>query len=301
MESQVLLINSIYMTEVAIGNRKVGYGHPVFIIAEIGINHNGSLDIAKKLIAGAALAGCDAVKFQKRTLELCVPKDQRDIVRDTPWGVLKYIDYRYRVEFGRDEYMEIDGYCKEHGILWFASCWDHESIDFMEQFSLPCYKSSSASLTDRQLLNKTKATGKPLIISTGMSTMAEVESAVAELGKDNLLIAHTNSTYPSPNDELNLRMIKTLQEQYPTVPVGYSGHEAGLPTTMAAVALGATFIERHITLDRAMWGSDQSASVEIKGMINLVSNIRDIEKAMGDGVKHVYEGEIAARKKLRRY
>ena len=288
------------MAEITIGKRIVGDGHPVFVIAEIGINHNGSMDVAKKLIEGAALAGCDAVKFQKRTPELCVPKDQRDIERDTPWGRMKYIDYRYKVEFGRDEYQEIDRFSKERGILWFASCWDEDSVDFMEQFEPPCYKAASASLTDLALLKKTAATGRPLIISTGMSTMEEVEKTVAELGAERLLVAHTNSTYPSPIEELNLRMITTLKAFYPTVPIGYSGHEVGLSTTWAAVALGATFIERHVTLDRAMWGSDQAASVELSGMARLVSNIRDIEKALGDGVKRVYDGEAAARKKLRR-
>jgi len=288
------------MAEVNIGNRMVGDGHPVYVIAEIGINHNGSLEVAKKLIEGAAQAGCDAVKFQKRTPELCVPMDQRQIERDTPWGRMTYMDYRYKVEFGFDEYSEIDKYCREKGIAWFASCWDEEAVDFMEQFNPPCYKAASASLTDLTLLKKTKATGRPLMISTGMSTMEEVEAAVSALGQDKLLIAHSNSTYPCPVDELNLRMIHTLQQRYPDNPIGYSGHEVGLATTWAAVALGATFVERHVTLDRAMWGSDQAASVELSGMSRLVSNIRDIEKSLGDGVKRVYEGEVKARKKLRR-
>ncbi|MBM3161893.1 MAG: N-acetylneuraminate synthase [Chlorobi bacterium] len=288
------------MAEVKIANRYVGDGHPVFIIAEIGINHNGSLDVAKKLVEGAALAGCDAVKFQKRTPDLCVPADQRDIERDTPWGRMSYIDYRHKVEFGNREYAEIDACCKQNGILWFASCWDEEAVDFMEQFDPPCYKAASASLTDLLLLKKTRATGRSLIISTGMSTMEEIDQAILELGHDKLLVAHTNSTYPCPVEELNLRMIQTLKMSYPDVPVGYSGHEVGLSTTWAAVALGASFIERHVTLDRAMWGSDQAASVELSGLGRLVSNIRDIERALGDGVKHLYEGEIAARKKLRR-
>ncbi len=288
------------MAEVKIGNRYVGDGHPAFVIAEIGINHNGSLDFAKQLIEGAALAGCDAVKFQKRTPDICVPPDQRNIERDTPWGRMTYIDYRYKVEFGRGEYMEIDKCCKTHGIFWFASCWDEEAVDFMEQFDPPCYKAASASLTDLLLLKKTIETGRPLIISTGMSTMDEIDQAVLALGHHNLLIAHTNSTYPCPVEELNLRMIQTLKTTYPDIPVGYSGHEVGLSTTWASVALGATFVERHVTLDRSMWGSDQAASVEISGMQRLVSNIRDIEKAMGDGVKRVYDGEVAARIKLRR-
>lgn len=288
------------MAEVKIGNRYVGDSHPVYVIAEIGINHNGSLDVARQLIEGAALAGCDAVKFQKRTPELCVPADQRDIERDTPWGRMRYIDYRYKVEFGRQEYAEIDAFCREKGIHWFASCWDEEAVDFMEQFNPPCYKAASASLTDLALLKKTASTGRPLIISTGMSTMEEIALAISELGSGNLLVAHTNSTYPCPVEELNLRVIETLKAAWPDVPVGYSGHEVGLATTWAAVALGATFIERHVTLDRAMWGSDQAASVEISGMSRLVSNIRDIEKALGDGLKRVYDGEMAARKKLRR-
>jgi N-acetylneuraminate synthase len=288
------------MAEVKFGQSMAGDGHPVYVIAEIGINHNGSLEVAKKLIEGAAQAGCDAVKFQKRTPELCVPMDQRAIERDTPWGRMTYMDYRYKVEFGFDEYSEIDAYCREKGIAWFASCWDEDAVDFMEQFNPPCYKAASASLTDLTLLKKTKDTGRPMIISTGMSTIEEVDAAVEALGRENLLIAHTNSTYPCPVEELNLRMIGTLKQRYAGIPIGYSGHEVGLATTWAAVALGAVFVERHVTLDRAMWGSDQAASVEISGMSRLVSNIRDIEKALGDGVKRVYDGEAAARKKLRR-
>jgi N-acetylneuraminate synthase len=285
---------------VKIGNRLVGDGQPVFVIAEIGINHNGSLEIARKLIDGAILAGCDAVKFQKRTPEKCVPKDQWFIERDTPWGRMTYIDYRHKVEFGEREYSEIDRHCKERGILWFVSCWDEEAVDFMEQFDPPCYKSASASLTDTPLLQKMKHTGRPLIISTGMSTMQEIELAVHQLGEENLLIAHSTSTYPCPPQELNIRMIQTLKSRYPNRPIGYSGHEVGLSPTWAAIALGATFVERHITLDRAMWGTDQAASVEVGGFMRLVSNIRDIEKALGDGVKRVYEGEMGQRKKLRR-
>jgi len=213
---------------------------------------------------------------------------------------MTYMDYRYKVEFGFDEYSEIDEYCRKKGIAWFASCWDEEAVDFMEKFNPPCYKAASASLTDLTLLKKTKDTGRALIISTGMSTMEEVTAAVDALGRQNLLLAHTNSTYPCPVEELNLKMITTLKGLYPEVPIGYSGHEVGLATTWAAVALGAVFVERHVTLDRAMWGSDQAASVEISGMSRLVSNIRDIEKALGDGVKRVYDGEAAARKKLRR-
>lgn len=285
---------------IPVGGRGVGGGRSVFVIAEIGINHNGSVEVAKRLIDGAVLAGCDAVKFQKRTPEKCVPLDQWYVERDTPWGRMTYIDYRHKVEFGRAEYEEIDVYCKARGILWFASCWDEEAVDFMEQFNPPCYKAASASLTDLTLLLYMKATGRPLMISTGMSTIEEIENAVEVVGEDNLLIAHSTSSYPCPPDELNLNMLNTLRAKYPNCPIGYSGHETGLATTLATIPLGASFIERHITLDRAMWGSDQAASVEIVGLIRLVSNIRDIERAMGDGVKRLYESEMSSRKKLRR-
>jgi N-acetylneuraminate synthase len=285
---------------VTIGNRHVGEDQPVLIIAEIGINHNGSLDLAKRLIDCAVNAGADAVKFQKRTPDQCVPRDQWDVERDTPWGRISYIEYRYRVEFGVKEYGEIDRYCKDRGILWFASCWDEDSVEFMEQFNPPCHKSASASLTDLSLLRRQKATGRPLIISTGMSTLEEIQAAVHTVGRENLLIAHATSTYPCPTEQLNLKMVQTLKSIYPECPIGYSGHEVGLAPTWAAVALGATFVERHITLDRAMWGTDQAASVEPGGFARLVQNIRDIERALGDGVKRVYEAELGQRKKLRR-
>jgi N-acetylneuraminate synthase len=287
-------------SSVEIAGRKVGEGHDVFVIAEIGINHNGSVELAKKLIDGAVLSGCDAVKFQKRTPRSCVPIEQWYLERDTPWGRLPYIDYRERIEFDAADYRQIDRHCRERGILWFASCWDEEAVDFMEQFNPPCYKAASASLTDIDLLNKMKSTGRPLIISTGMSTIEEIDIAVEILGYDNLLIAHSTSTYPCPPSELNLMMLKSLKRRFPDCPIGYSGHETGLTPTWAAVALGATFVERHITLDRAMWGSDHAASVEIGGLIRLVTNIRDLEKAFGDGVKRVYDSELSARKKLRK-
>ncbi|MCC6747846.1 MAG: N-acetylneuraminate synthase family protein [Deltaproteobacteria bacterium] len=285
---------------IEIRGRRVGVGHPVFVVAEIGINHNGSVELTKKLIDGAVLAGCDAVKFQKRTPELCVPKDQWQLERDTPWGRMTYIDYRRKIEFGHDEYAAIDRYCREKGILWTASCWDEPSVDFMEHFAPAFYKAASASLTDLPLLRKMKGTGRPLMISTGMSTMEEIRAAVAGVGKENLLIAHATSSYPCPVEELNLKMIQTLREEWPECPVGYSGHEVGLATTWAAVALGACFVERHITLDRAMWGTDQAASVELGGLMRLVSNIREIERALGDGIKRVYERELPQRAKLRR-
>jgi len=281
-------------------NKKIGPGEPTYIIAEIGINHNGSLDIAKKLIDEAAAAGCSAVKFQKRTPELCVPRDQWDIERDTPWGRMTYMEYRHKVEFSFVEFVEINRHCRERGIDWFASCWDELSVDFIEQFDPPIYKAASASLTDHALLAKMKATGKPLIISTGMSTIKEIVDAVEAIGTDNLLIAHSTSSYPCPLEELNLRMIHTLQALFPNNLIGYSGHETGLATTVAAVAMGACFVERHFTLDRAMWGSDQAASVEPTGMHRLVKDIRAIEEAIGDGEKRVYASEMSSRKKLRR-
>ncbi len=286
--------------KVHLREHSIGEGEPVYIIAEVGINHNGSLAIAKKIIDGAVFAGCDAVKFQKRTPELCVPKDQWYIERDTPWGRMTYIEYRRRVEFDVEDYSEINRYSKERGIVWFSSCWDEESVDFMEQFNPSVYKVPSASLTDHDLLRKIKSTGKAIMLSTGMSTMQEIEDAVSVVGNDNLLIAHSTSTYPCKVPELNLRMIPVLMEKYPGIPVGYSGHETGLAPTWAAVALGASFIERHVTIDRAMWGTDQAASVEIIGMHNLVRNVRDIEKSIGDGIKRVYDSEKEARKKLRR-
>ena len=284
---------------VRIGDRWVGEGHPVFVIAEIGINHNGSLELARALIDGAARAGADAVKFQKRTPELCVPRDQWQVERDTPWGRMTYIDYRHRVELDADDYAELDRHCRERGIAWFASCWDEPSVDLIERFAPPCYKAASASLTDHALLRRMKDTGRPLIISTGMSTMEEIVAAVAAAGEPNLLIAHATSAYPCPLEDLNLNMIRTLKDHF-AVPIGYSGHETGLAPSWAAVAMGAVFVERHITLDRAMWGSDQAASVEISGLARLVSNIRDIERSMGDGIKRLYASELSARQKLRR-
>ncbi|MBK7498171.1 MAG: N-acetylneuraminate synthase family protein [Ignavibacteriales bacterium] len=286
--------------EIKVGARFIGDGHPVFVIGEIGINHNGDVEIAKKIIAGAKHAGCDAVKFQKRTPEICTPKDQWNIERDTPWGRMTYIDYRHKVEFGEKEYSEIDKYCKEIGMIWFASCWDEEAVDFIEQFNPPLYKTASASLTDFSLLEKHKKLNKPIMMSTGMSTMEQIDKAISLMDKNNLMIAHATSSYPCKNEELNLKMIETLKQKYTEIPVGYSGHEVGLAPTWAAVALGACFVERHITLDRAMWGTDQAASVEVGGMERLVGNIRDIEISLGDGIKKVYDSELGQIKKLRR-
>lgn len=285
--------------KVRVGNRWIGDGEPVYIIAEIGINHNGCVDQAKRLIDEAVRAGCDAVKFQKRTPEKALPRDQWTIIRETPWGRMSYIDYRRRIEFRWPDYVEINEHCRSLGVDWFASCWDEESVDFIEKFDPPCHKVASASVTDLQLLRKIGSTGRPVMLSTGMSTMAQIAEAVDALATDKLLIAHSTSSYPCPIEALNLRMLHTLERIYPECPIGYSGHETGLVPTWAAVTLGATFVERHITLDRAMWGSDQAASVEIGGLKRLVDAIRDIEIALGDGVKRIHESEIPSIRRLR--
>jgi N-acetylneuraminate synthase len=284
---------------VSIAKRLIGDGYTVYITAEIGINHNGDITIAKKLIDAAVSAGCDAVKFQKRTPELCVPVEQRQIKRETPWGYITYLEYRHKVEFGMREYREIDRYCKEKGITWFVSCWDEPSVDFMQAFEVPVYKIPSASLTDVKLLKHYKKTGRVLILSTGMSTMEQVKGAMGIVGTDDLILTHSTSTYPCPVEELNLKVIETLRKEF-NCPIGYSGHEVGLPTTVAAVALGACYVERHITLDRSMWGSDQVASVEPGGMERLVKYIRIVEQGMGDGLKRVYDSEKHVMKRLRR-
>lgn len=286
--------------EIRIGDRSIGDGHPTFIVAEVGINHNGDIKIAKALIDAAIHAGVDAVKFQKRTPELCVPEEQRHQMRETPWGYISYMEYRERIEFGESEYREIDEYCREQGVKWFASVWDEPSADFMDSFDPVCHKIPSASLTDHGLLKHVRTKGKPVILSTGMSTMEEIQDAVEVLGTEDLLIAHSTSTYPCDPDELNLHMIETLREAFPC-PIGYSGHEVGLVPTVIAVALGACMAERHITLDRAMWGSDQAASVEPGGFDRLVKYIRVTEDSLGDGVKRVYESEQGSLSRLRRF
>ncbi len=286
--------------EVKLGNRWVGDGHPTYIVAEIGINHNGDLKIAKAMIDAAVHAGVDAVKFQKRTPEICTPPEQQKQMRETPWGYITYLEYRYKVEFGLEEYREIDSYCREKGVTWFASVWDEPSVDFMEQFDTPAYKIPSAALTDHNLLRYVRRTGRLIILSTGMSTMDQIHRAVDVLGTENLILTHCTSTYPCDPEELNLRMIQTLRNEFPDVPIGYSGHEVGLVTSVVAVALGACLVERHLTLDRAMWGSDQAASVEPGGFERLVKYIRVTEAALGDGIKRVYDSEKPSLRKLRR-
>ena len=286
--------------EVKIGNRMVGDGQPAFVIAEIGINHNGDLGIAKQMIDAAVHAGADAVKFQKRTPEVATPPEQQNQMRETPWGYITYLDYRYRVEFNEDHYCEIDKYCREKGIAWMVSVWDEPSVDFMEKFDTPAYKIPSASLTDTKLIHKARATGRPLILSSGMSTMDQIHKGVSVAGEENLVLMHCTSTYPCEPEELNLKMVQTLRSEFSNIPIGYSGHEVGLVPSAVAVAFGACIVERHLTLDRAMWGSDQAASVEPGGFERLVKYIRVTEASLGDGVKKVYASERSSLKKLRR-
>ena len=288
----------MHHSEVKIGTSLVGEGHPAYLIGEIGINHNGSVDIAKNLISVAKNAGFNGVKFQKRTVEVVYTEKELVTPRENPFGATNG-DLKRGLEFGLTQYQEIDEYCREIGIAWFASCWDEGSVDFIDQFAVPCYKIASASLTDDALLRYTRSKGKPIMLSTGMSTYEEVDHAVEILGKDDLILVHTCSAYPSHYPELNLRVIGEMKKRY-GLPVGYSGHETGIPSSVAAVALGACVVERHITLDRSMWGSDQAASLEPSGISRLSRDIRLVETSLGDGIKRVEEREIAVMKKLRR-
>jgi N-acetylneuraminate synthase len=285
---------------VTIGSRVIGGGHPAYVIAEIGLNHNGDVELAKKLIDVAADAGADAVKFQKRTPEISTPANMRDVLRETPWGTMTYLDYRYRVEFDREQYIEVADHAVLRGLDWFASPWDVPSVDFLENLNVVAHKIASASLTDLALLQAVRATGKPVILSTGMSTLDQIDLAVEVLGTERLVLLHATSTYPMEPEEANLLVIPALRDRYPGVPVGYSGHERGLQISLAAVALGAVAVERHITLDRTMWGSDHAASLEPAGLQHLIRDIRIVETALGDGVKRVFPGERAPMAKLRR-
>ncbi len=285
---------------VSIGSRVIGGGRPAYVIAEIGLNHNGDVEIAKRLIDVAAKAGADAVKFQKRTPEISTPEHMRDVPRETPWGTMTYLEYRRRVEFGRDEYIEIGDHATMQGLDWFASPWDVPSVEFLEDLGVVAHKVASASLTDTELLHALRDTGKPVILSTGMSTSGQIDRALDTLGTDRVVLMHATSTYPLEPEEANLRVIATLRDRYPGIPVGYSGHERGLQISLAAVALGAVAVERHITLDRTMWGSDHAASLEPTGLEHLVRDIRVIETALGDGVKRVFDSERAPMAKLRR-
>lgn len=286
------------MSAVKIGSKLVGGDQPCFIIAEIGINHNGDVDLAKRLISVAVAAGCDAVKFQKRSVDVVYTAEELAKPRENPFGTTNG-DLKYGLEFEQEEFEEIDAFCKSVRMPWFASPWDEASVDFVERFKPAVYKVASASLTDDNLLRHIRKTGKPVIASTGMSTYDEIDHAVQVLGKNDLILMHTTSTYPANYDELNLRAIPTMAVRY-GVPIGYSGHETGIPTSVCAVALGACAVERHITMDRAMWGSDQAASLEPNGITRLVRDVRLWEQSKGDGVKRVYEREIPIIKKLRR-
>ncbi len=286
------------LSGVKIGKKLIGDGEPCYVIAEIGINHNGNLDIAKRLISVAVAAGCDAVKFQKRTIEVVYSAEELARPRDSPFGATNG-DLKEALEFDTDDFEEIDKYCKAVNIPWFVSCWDEGSVDVIAQFDVPCFKIASASLTDDHLLQHTRAKGKPIILSTGMSTYQEIDHAIDVLGKQDLLVMHSCSTYPAYYEELNLRVIPTMRERY-EVPIGYSGHETGISSSVAAAVLGACAVERHVTLDRSMWGSDQAASLEPNGITRLIRDIRLVEQSMGDGVKRVYERELPIIKKLRR-
>jgi N-acetylneuraminate synthase len=285
---------------VAIGGVEIGANEPVYVIAEIGLNHNGDVEIAKHLIDVAADSGAQAVKFQKRTPAISTPEHMKNTPRETPWGTMTYLEYRYRVEFDREQYIEIGDYATMRGLSWFASPWDEMAVEFLEDLDVVAHKVASASVTDIAMLEALRLTGKPIILSTGMSTLPQIDRAVETLGTDNLVILHATSTYPLPPEEANIRMIPTLQQRYPGVPVGYSGHERGLQISIGAVALGAVAVERHITLDRTMWGSDHAASLEPVGFEHLVRDIRVLGEAMGDGVKRIYPGELAPLAKLRR-
>jgi N-acetylneuraminate synthase len=286
--------------EIKLGKRLVGDGHPAYVIAEIGINHNGDIETAIQMIDAAVHAGVDAVKFQKRTPDVATPPEQQKQMRETPWGYITYLEYRHKVEFNEAQYRAIDQHCKEKGIAWMVSVWDEPAVDFMEKFDTPAYKIPSASLTDHKLIKHARATGKPLILSSGMSTMEQIKKSVGIAGEKDLVLMHCTSTYPCEPEELNLKMVETLRREFPKLPIGYSGHEVGLVPSAVAVALGACMVERHLTLDRAMWGSDQAASVEPGGFERLVKYIRVSEASLGDGVKKVYESEKASMKKLRR-
>lgn len=284
--------------EVLLGERPVGDGHPCFVIGEVGINHNGDTGMARQLIDVAAVAGCEAIKFQKRTIDVVYTPEELAKPRESPFGETNG-DLKRGLEFGVSEYSEIDEYCRRKSMAWTASCWDEASVDFIDRFDPPFYKIASASLTDDDLLRHTRAKGKPIVLSTGMSTIDQIDHAVEVLGKEDLILLHSCSTYPSQYVDLNLRVIPTLRDRY-AVPVGYSGHETGIASSVAAVALGACIVERHITMDRSLWGSDHAASLEPNGIMRVVRDIRLVEASMGDGIKRVLPSEVPVMQKLRR-
>jgi N-acetylneuraminate synthase len=289
------------MCNLMIGDYDINASSEPYLIAEIGINHNGDLQIAKKLIDAANATGWNAVKFQKREPDIAVPEAQKSVMRDTPWGRMTYLEYKKHVELGNKEYDYIDTYCKEKPIAWTASPWDLPSLDFLLQYDIPFIKIASATITNDDLLRKAAASGKAIIMSTGMSTFDEIDHAVAILNEytaGNYVLMHTNSSYPALHKDLNLRMIITLQERYHCF-VGYSGHEQDLEPSVVATALGAKVIERHITLSHEMWGTDQAASLTVPAMGMLQGRILGIKEMLGDGKKILSNSELAVRKKLR--
>ncbi len=272
-----------------------------YLIAEIGINHNGDLQIAKKLIDAANACLWDCVKFQKREPDIAVPEAQKNLMRDTPWGRISYLEYKKKIEFGREEYDYIDRYCKEKPIAWTASPWDIPSLEFLLKYDLPFIKIASASNSDKDIMRKACKSGKPLLVSTGMSTLDELDETVDILERysdGNYILMHTNSEYPAPYEDINLRVMKTLKDRYGCL-VGYSGHEMDLEPTVLAVALGACVIERHVTLSHEMWGTDQKSSLTVRAMGLLKGRVENIRKTMGSGEKVLSAGEKKVREKLR--
>ena len=289
------------MKTIKIDGQLVGENQPVYMIAEIGLNHNGDIQIAKKLIDAVFATNWNCAKFQKRTPSICVPESQKNLMRDTPWGRMTYLEYRYKVEFEKEHYDYIDRYCKEKPIAWTASVWDLKSLEFIMGYDVPFIKIPSAKLTEHECLIEASKSGKPVVLSTGMSTVPEIDAAVELLEKHaggGYVLMHTNSVYPAPPEELNLRVINFLKERYGCI-VGYSGHEEDLEPSVIAVSLEASLIERHVTLDHNMWGSDHFASLEVHGMSLLLKRIKNIKVILGDGVKKLTEKETEVRRKLR--
>jgi len=272
----------------------------IYLIAEIGINHNGDLGIAKRLIDASFACGWDCVKFQKRNPEICVPEDQKLIRRNTPWGEMTYIEYKHKVEFQENEYNEIDRYCKDKPILWTASVWDLDSLDFMTDYEVPFLKIPSAHLTNISLIEACVKTKIPILISTGMSDWKMIDDAVdiLEKGAASYAILHCNSTYPAPHQDLNLNVILEMKNRYDCI-IGYSGHEYDLVPSQTAATLGARIIERHVTLDHNMWGTDQSASLEVHAMDLLKKRLTVINQMLGTREKVITDSEQEVQKKLK--
>jgi len=289
------------MNKIKLGERCIGDSEPIYLIAEIGINHNGDLQIAKKLIDATWATGWDCAKFQKRTPDICVPESQKMQMRQTPWGEMTYLAYKHKIEFQKPEYDYIDRYAKEKPLAWTASVWDLPSLEFLMKYDVPFIKIPSAKITDKELVEQTAKAGKPLFISSGMSTIEEVDNAINIVEKHlskNYVLFHCNSTYPAKLDELNMQMITTLKQRYNCL-VGYSGHEYEIMPSVTAPIYGACAIERHITLDHKMWGTDHAASLEVRGMDFLAKRVYDTKLIAGDGIKMITESEKKVREKLR--